>query len=88
MKSKQVTMDSVDFWNLRAVHERLAVKSKDIREIVLCAKVRLDNVCTIVSNGDRPKQLCYEEDNEHMFTAMGLLIDARDIEKNDIPREP
>lgn len=80
-KNKDVTMSQYDFWNLRSAHERLAIKSGDVREIVLCAKVRLDNIIVGVTNSDRGNQLCYKEDEEHMYSAMRLLLAARDTQK-------
>ena len=79
MKSKKVEMAADDFWNLRSAHERLAVESKDVREIVLCAKIRLENVVVSISRSDRPKKLCYEEDEAQMYAATRLLNSARDI---------
>lgn len=87
-KNENVTMPRFDFWNLRAAHERLAVKSGDVREIVLCAKVRLDQIGVGVTSSTRVNQLCFEEDNEHMYSALRLLKKARDVQRLiDIPQE-
>lgn len=80
-KDKNVTMTQYDFWNLRSAHERLAVKSGDVREMVLCAKVRLNEISVAVTNSSRENQLCYKEDNEHMYSAVRLLLAARDNQK-------
>tara|TARA_R110000823_G_scaffold313827_1_gene441909 strand:- start:944 stop:1228 length:285 start_codon:yes stop_codon:yes gene_type:complete len=80
MNDDKVTMSKYDFWVLRGSHERIAVKSGCVREMVLCAKVRMDHIATGVTNPDRENRLCYEKDNEHMYSALRLLESARDAE--------
>ena len=86
MSNKNISINKREFWSLRSSHERLAVNSGDVREIVLCAKVRLDNVCIGVTSGDRPNRLAYEDDTDHMLEAYRLLNEAR-ITENAIAKE-
>ena len=77
MNDNKVTMSKYDFWCLRDSHERLAVKSGDVREIVLCAQVRMDHIATGITSSDRINRLAREKDNEHMYTALRLLEEAK-----------
>lgn len=80
MNDGNVTMSSYDFWCLRNAHERLAVDSGDVKEIVLCAQVRMQHIETGITNTGRPKRLANEKDNDHLFTALRLLEAAKNVE--------
>ncbi len=80
MNDDQVTMSNYDFWCLRNAHERLAVESGDVKEIVLCAQVRMQHIATGITNTGRPKRLANEKDNEHLFSALRLLEEAKNAE--------
>ena len=80
-KDKEITMSTYDFWCLRREHEELAKESDDVRQIVLCAKVRMDSIATGVTNSGRKGRLCYEDDNKHMYEALRLLESAREAEQ-------
>ena len=73
-------MSNYDFWCLRNAHERLAVESGDVNEIVLCAQVRMQHIATGITNTGRPKRLAKEKDNEHLFSALRLLEAAKNAE--------
>lgn len=77
MSNKDIKMSSYDFWCLRSEHERLAVKSGDVRSIMVCVKIRIDNVTTAVSNSDRENMLAYEHQEENMNVAYRLLESAK-----------
>ena len=78
--SDKVTMSNYDFWCLRSAHEKLAIESGDVKEMVLCAQIRMDFITTCVSTGGREKRLPYEKHNEHMYTALRLLNEAKNAE--------
>jgi hypothetical protein len=80
MNDDKVIMSKYDFWCLRSSHEQLAVKSGDVREMVLCAKVRMDHIATGVTSSERENRLCNEKDNEHMYSALRLLESAKNAE--------
>ena len=80
MNDDQVTMSNYDFWCLRNAHERLAVESGDVREIVLCAQVRMQHIATGITNTGRPKRLAKDDDKEHLFSALRLLEAAKETE--------
>ena len=80
MSKDKVNMSNYDFWCLRSSHERLAIKSGDVREMVLCAKVRMDNIATGITSSDRNKRLAHENDNGHMYQALRLLEAAKNAE--------
>lgn len=80
MNADKITMSKYDFWCLRGSHERLAIKSGDVKEIVLCAQIRMNHITTSVSSSAREGRLPYPEDEENMYTAMRLLNAAKDAE--------
>jgi len=80
MNDDKVIMSKYDFWILRNSHERLAVKSGDVSEMVLCAQVRMNHITTGVSCSDREDRLAYDKDNEHMYSALALLEAAKNAE--------
>jgi len=77
MSKDKVSIDSYEYWALRSSHERLAVKSGDVKEIVLCAQERMRRISTGLTASNRPDQLCYKGDEEHMYAAYRLLNEAR-----------
>jgi len=86
MNDDKVIMKTYDFWCLRNAHERLAIKSGDVREMVSCAKVRMDHIATGVTSSDRENRLAYEKDNEHLCTVLRLLEAAR-VAENAIAKQ-
>lgn len=80
MNNDKVTMSKFDFWNLRVAHEEAAIKSGDVRQMALCAQVRMNHVATGVTNSDRSGQLAYEDHTQHMYVAGNLIQAARDRE--------
>ena len=80
MNDDKVNMSKHEFWSLRNAHERLAVSSGDVKEMVLCAQVRMKHITSTVTVGGREGRLPYPDDNEHMFTAFRLLSAAKDAE--------
>lgn len=80
MNDDKVTMSKYDFWCLRNAHERLAVNSGDVREMVLCAQVRMNHITTAITNSEREDRLANEGDNEHMYSAIRLLEAAKNAE--------
>ena len=80
MNDDKVIMSNYDFWCLRNAHERLAVESGDVKEIVLCAQVRMQHIATGITNTGRPKRLAKEKDNEHLLSALRLLEAAKNAE--------
>lgn len=77
MKDDKVTMSKHEFWCLRNSHERLAVKSGDVTEMVLCAQIRINHITTSVTCSDREDRLPYAKDEEHMYSALRLLNEAK-----------
>ena len=86
MNDDKVTMSKHDFWCLRGSHERLAVKSGDVKEMVLCAQVRMNHITTSVTCSGRENRLPHEKDNEHMYSALRLL-DAAKLAEYEIAKE-
>lgn len=80
MNDDKVTMSKYDFWCLRNAHERLAIKSGDVCEMVLCAQVRMNHIATGITCGGREDRLPHEKDNEHMYSALRLLEAAKNAE--------
>ena len=81
MNDGKVTMSKYDFWCLRNSHERLAVKSGDVSEMVLCAQVRMNHITTSITCSDRENRLPYAKDDEHMYSALRLLEAAKSAEQ-------
>lgn len=77
MNDDKVTMSKHEFWCLRNSHERLAVKSGDVKEMVLCAQVRMSHITTSVTCSDRENRLPYAKDEEHMYSALRILNEAK-----------
>lgn len=84
MKYDKVTMEGYEFWNLRLAHEKLAVESGDVREIALCAKIRMEHIAICVTDPSRPKRLAYESHTEHLRIASSLLQAAKEAENKII----
>mgnify|MGYP003655409250 CR=1 FL=1 len=80
MNDDKVTISKYEFWSLRNSHERLAISSDDVKEMVLCAQERMKHITSTVTVGGREGRLPYPDDNEHMFAALRLLSAAKDAE--------
>lgn len=88
VKDDYIRIDKDKYWKLREQHERLAKETGHVRQMVVCAKERLNEVVDSVIRSDRPKGLCYDEDQKHLNIAQKLLADAaminlRYMEKGD-----
>lgn len=77
MNDDKVIMNKHEFWCLRNSHERLAVKAGDVKEMVLCAQIRMNHITTSVTCSDRDYRLPYAKDEEHMYSALRLLNEAK-----------
>ncbi len=78
---EKINMDANEFWTLRRSHEKLAIDSGDVRQMVICAKTRLSFIATGITDSGRPNRLAYKEHLDHMNAAMRLLNAANSAER-------
>ncbi|MGQ8367125.1 hypothetical protein [Glaciecola sp. 1036] len=68
-----------EYWALIERYERLALDTKNERELVSAAKHRLSMIAIDVRSMSDPNALCYEEDYHHLHVARNLLVSAANI---------